>query len=151
MWTRRRVILCSYKVTKDKNEMKLAEVINLMGQVYWAKNRSVEKVKKAMDNSKCYGVIDVNGVLVGFARVMTDYATAFYLSDVIVDESHRGLGISRMIMDAVNKDEELQGLLGILITKTAQGLYEKYGYESSEEELMILIPSITANSKGIVS
>ena len=55
-----------------------------------------------MEHSICYGVIsEKERKLLTFARVMTDYAVTYYICDVIVDVDHRGLGLSRMIMDAI--------------------------------------------------
>jgi predicted GNAT family N-acyltransferase len=39
--------------------------------------------------------------LVGFARVLTDYAYVALVLDVIVDESHRGSGVGAVLLDAV--------------------------------------------------
>lgn len=82
-----------------------------------------------MEHSICYGVIsEKERKLLTFARVMTDYAVTYYICDVIVDVDHRGLGLSRMIMDAIESTPEIAALRGVLATRDAHGRYAKYGF-----------------------
>jgi len=85
-------------------------------------------VQKAIDNSLCFGAYE-NGAQVGFARVVTDYASFAYLCDVFVPTVHRGRGISRLLMDAVLAHSELQSLRRFtLVSSSARGLYQQYGW-----------------------
>ena len=55
--------------------------------------------------------------------------TRAYLADVYVLEEHRGRGLSRRIMEAVQSHPDLQGLRRMLLaTRDAHGLYEKFGF-----------------------
>ena len=81
------------------------QLMNLMKQTYWAPERSEEDVLTAMKNSDSFGAFDEEDNLVGFAIVVTDFVSIWYLCDVIVDESHRGQGIGKMLMSAVVSDE----------------------------------------------
>jgi GNAT superfamily N-acetyltransferase len=69
---------------------------------------------------------------IGFARVVTDGATMYWLCDVLVDEAHRGCGIGKKLIDSIVNWEKLQGMGGILATRDAHGLYEKYGFGKKE-------------------
>lgn len=84
-----------YRIVEGKENIKVEDVVRLLKMTYWADSRPVEKIDKSMENSKCVGLY-VDGVerLVGFARVISDYATTYYLCDVIIDEDyqHKGLG-----------------------------------------------------------
>ena len=71
-------------------------------------------------------VFDANKNLIGFARIITDFVTTFYLMDVVIDEAYRGQGIGKMLMDEIMKD--VGHLYGILHTDSAQGFYERYGF-----------------------
>ena len=119
-----------------------AEAVHEMlnNESYWARHRSLEQVKKSIATSICFGVYHGSRHL-GFARVVTDYVTMFYLCDVIITEEYRGRGLGRMLMDAVFSFAEIQGLLGLLLTRSAHGLYRKYGFQSCEkcgERFMLL-------------
>jgi GNAT superfamily N-acetyltransferase len=94
----------------------------------WAAGISLPLVQKAIANSLCFGAYE-NGAQVGFARVVTDYASFAYLCDVFVPTSHRGRGISRLLMDAVLAHPELQSLRRFtLVSTSARGLYHQYGW-----------------------
>lgn len=73
----------------------------------------------------------------GFARAVTDYATIYWLCDVIIDEKHRGHGLGKMLVESVVNCEELAGLRGILGTKDAHGLYEQYGFVRVPDRFMV--------------
>ncbi len=94
----------------------------------WAQGIPVSTVEKAIRHSLCFGAYD-NGAQVGFARIVTDRATYGYLCDVFTVRSHRGKGISRLLMEAVMAHPDVQGLRRFnLATTTAPGLYEKFGW-----------------------
>ena len=60
---------------------------------------------------------------------MTDYAVFAYIADVFVIESHRGRGVSKMIMQAIMEHPSLQGLRRwSLVTSDAQALYAQFGF-----------------------
>lgn len=66
----------------------LQEIKDLLSQSYWADKRSAEVVEKSIRNSSCYGIMDTtSNRLIGFGRVVTDYATMFYLTDVIIEKA----------------------------------------------------------------
>ena len=62
---------------------------------------------------------------VGFARVVSDFATVAYLGDVFVLEAHRGRGLGKWMMECITQHPALQGLRRwILLTRDAHELYE---------------------------
>jgi GNAT superfamily N-acetyltransferase len=77
----------------------------------------------------CFGIYDGRSVQVGFARVVSDFATVAYLGDVFVLESHRGHGLSKWMMECITQHPSLQGLRRwILLTRDAHGLYSQFGF-----------------------
>ncbi|HEV3485468.1 MAG TPA: GNAT family N-acetyltransferase [Vicinamibacterales bacterium] len=100
----------------------------LSEESYWASGIPFELVERSVDNSLCFGAFDRNRQ-VGFARVVTDYATFAYLADVFVIATHRGRGIARQILEAVTSHPDLQRLRRWhLVTRDAQSLYAQYGF-----------------------
>lgn len=116
-----------YTVSAEK-EMNMAQLMALMRQTYWAKERSEEEMRRAMQSSVCFGAFDEEDKLIGFARVVTDFVSIWYLCDVIVDEKLRGQGIGRMLMDAVVSDERFSKAGALLKTRDAQGFYRQFGF-----------------------
>ena len=116
-----------YLISDDKTLIQPERVLQMLSKSYWAADRDLETIKKSIEHSLCFGVYRA-GEQVGFARCVTDYATIFWLCDVIVDEAYRGRGIGKALMEAVASHEKLQGLSGILMTRDAHGLYAKHGF-----------------------
>ena len=83
-----------------------------------------------MENSLCFAVLDGEGKLVGFARMITDKATFAYLADVFILESHRGHGLCKMLMTFITQYPSLQGLRRVLLaTSDAHDLYKKFDFK----------------------
>ena len=118
-----------YFISTDKSLLDLSMIHDFLSrESYWAKNIPLETVRKSIEHSLCFGVFDANQQ-VGFARVITDFATIAYLGDVFILESHRGRGLSKRLMQTVVAHPELQGLRRwILATADAHSLYEKNGF-----------------------
>lgn len=114
---------------RKSQEIQIHELMNLLRQTYWAASRPEEQVIKSIENSITFGAYDGKGRLIGFARVVTDFVSIYYICDVVVDEAYRGLGIGKALIDAIVSDERLAGVGALLKTKDAQGLYSKYGFK----------------------
>lgn len=100
----------------------------LVEESYWARERTLEQTKTAIENSICFGVYDGERQ-VAFARVVSDKATFAYIGDVFVVEEYRGRGISKMLMQYIVEHPELQGLRRwVLATRDAHGLYEQFEF-----------------------
>ena len=127
-----------YTILDGAQHMEFSQVMALLKQTYWADKRSEEQVRKSMENSRCYGVyLEGAQKLVGFARVISDYATTYYLCDVIIDGAYQGLGLGGALVSHIENSPEFLGLRGILITRDAHGLYEKFGYETLNGRAMV--------------
>jgi predicted GNAT family N-acyltransferase len=124
-----------YKFSDNKKLISIDEVCDLLGNSYWANNQKKETTTKAIENSICIGIY-LGDKLVGFARIVTDYATVYWLSDVIIDTQHRKNGLGKKLIEIITKMRELDGLFGILATRDAHGLYEKYGFKRVGEKYM---------------
>ena len=126
-----------YRIIDGAQNMKLEDIQRLLKMTYWADKRSPETVEKSVRNASCYGIFleDVNK-LVGFARVISDYATTFYLADVIIDPAYQRQGLGTALVSYVLSRPVYQGLRGILLTSNAHGLYRKFGFELNTERAM---------------
>ena len=99
-----------------------------MSQNDFRGHKSFERVEKSIANSLNFGIY-TGQKLIGFARVISDFSTIAYLGDVFILPGYRGLGLSKWLMETIVAHQELQGLRRwILLTDTAEWLYEKYGF-----------------------
>ena len=127
-----------YSIVDGAENMNVDEVVRLLRMTYWADKRPVEQIEKSMQNSSCYGVrLDVDKKLVGFARVISDCATTYYLCDVIVDTAYQHMGLGTALVSHIESLPEYDGLRGLLITRDAHDLYRKYGYEVLNDRVMV--------------
>jgi ribosomal protein S18 acetylase RimI-like enzyme len=125
-----------YMVSTDKALLSVDRVCALLGKSYWANNRPRAVIEKSIENSICYGVY-CGGEQVGFGRIITDYATTFYICDVIIDENHRGRGLGKMLLACMMDSENFKAITGLLVTSDAHGLYRQYGFKSLENVFML--------------
>jgi GNAT superfamily N-acetyltransferase len=87
-------------------------------------------MQRAIDNSLCFGVYE-GDKQIGFARVVSDFATFAYLGDVFILENYRGQGLSKWLMETIVEHPDLQGLRRwLLATKDAHGLYSQFGFDT---------------------
>ena len=127
-----------YKIVDDLSQMNLDDIIKLLQSTYWADKRSDEQIEKSARNSSCYGIIiEGENKLAGFARVISDYATTYYLCDVVVDEEYRNKGLGTALVSYIESLPVYAGLRGILVTRDAHSLYRKFGYEVVDGRVMI--------------
>jgi GNAT superfamily N-acetyltransferase len=116
-------------ISTDKNLLQI-DVIHqfLSEESYWAKERTIEQTKRAIENSLCFGVY-FQAKQIGFARVVSDFATFAYIGDVFILQEFRGNNLSKLLMETMLSNKDLQGLRRwILATKDAHGLYEKFDF-----------------------
>jgi GNAT superfamily N-acetyltransferase len=134
-----------YAVSSDPQLIDVVAAHAFLSRSHWSAGIPLETVAKAVANSLCFGVFQAEAQ-VGFARVVTDKATFAYLCDVYVLDAHRGQGLSKRLMQAVQAHPELQGLRRVMLaTKDAHGLYAQFGFEplSNPSRLMeVLRPDV---------
>jgi GNAT superfamily N-acetyltransferase len=117
-----------YLISTDKSRLNLGVVHDFLSTSYWAVGVPLEVVKRSIENSLVFGVYE-GEEQVGFARVVTDYATFAYLADVFVLEPHRRRGLGKWLIEAVVSHPDLRGLRRwMLATGDAHELYRKYGF-----------------------
>ncbi|MBR2667965.1 MAG: GNAT family N-acetyltransferase [Oscillospiraceae bacterium] len=128
----------NYKIIDGAEHMDTEEIARLLKMTYWADQRPTEQIEASLRHSSCYGVrLEENGKLVGFARVISDYATTYYLCDVIIDTDYQHRGLGTALVSYIESLPEYAGLRGILITRDAHALYRRFGYEVLNDRTMV--------------
>ena len=118
-------------ISTDRRRLQL-EVVHkyLSEESYWARERTLEQTATAIKNSLPFGVYKGENQ-VGFARVVTDYATFAYLGDVFVLPEYQGKGLGKFLMETILAHPDLQNFRRwILATKDAHTLYEKFDFSA---------------------
>lgn len=135
----------NFLISTDQALLDLEVIHGFLTNCYWAKGIRRDLVARSIEHSLCFGIYDDTGEespippeagrsgvprQVGFARVVTDFATVAYLGDVFVLESHRGRGLGKWLLESIMQHPALQGLRRwILLTRDAHGLYTQFGFK----------------------
>ena len=120
-----------YIITDDSSKANPQIVHKLLSTTYWASDRPLGKVKKSIENSICFSALK-HGRQIGFARVVTDYATFSWIADLVIHEDHRRKGLADKIMQIIQEHPDIPASVQLLRTKDAHKLYEKFGFKIGE-------------------
>jgi GNAT superfamily N-acetyltransferase len=119
----------SFYISTDKSLLDLSLIHNFLKECYWAENIPRCTLEKSINNSLCFGIYEGERQ-VGFARVITDFATFAYLEDVFVIAPYRGRGLGKWLIETILKHSELQNIrMWLLLTDDAHELYRRYGFQ----------------------
>jgi GNAT superfamily N-acetyltransferase len=141
--------LGAYLISTDPARLDLGAIHSyLSGESYWARGRSLDQIARGVENSLPFGVYR-DRAQVGFARVVTDYATFAWLADVYVLEADRGKGVGTALVQAVVEHPAVRDLPRVLLaTADAHGLYQRFGFEPLHraERFMAIEPGAAADA-----
>lgn len=118
-----------YTISTDSARLNVALVHEYLSESsYWAQGRPREVVERSIEHSLAFGVY-LGERQVGFARVITDYATFAWIADVFVLEEFRGQGLGKWLSEVLVAHPDLQGFRRwVLATKDAHELYRRVGF-----------------------
>jgi hypothetical protein len=88
-----------YSISTDKGRLDVAMIHGFLTMSYWAAGVPMEVVKRSIEHSLTFGVFKEDQQI-GFARIITDYATFAYLGDVFILEPFRGRGLCKWLIVA---------------------------------------------------
>jgi GNAT superfamily N-acetyltransferase len=120
-----------YIISTDPARLDVAVIYTFLSQSsYWAQGRSREVIERSIDNSLAFGVYKGEyEEQVGFARVVTDYATFGWVADVFILEPYRGQKLGEWLIETIVAHPDLKDMRRLtLATRDAHGLYSKYGF-----------------------
>ncbi len=124
----------SFEVSTDQSRLDIPMIYRFLSeQSSWAVGIARPVVERAIENSLCFGAY-LDGRQVGFARVITDFATYAHLVDVFVVPEYRGHGDGKQLVAAVLRHPSLQRLRRFtLATTDAHSLYERFGFTTPRQ------------------
>lgn len=121
-------VIEDYFISDDKALLNADTIHSFLTESYWAKGIPLDVVKKSIEGSYCIGVYG-GDEQIGFARLVTDYATFAYLADVFILEPYRGKGLSKELIGFIMGQEWVQQLRNMMLaTQDAHELYTPFGF-----------------------
>lgn len=110
----------------------------LANESYWVPGIGMEKVECLLEHALCFGVYDCSQddqMQVGFARVITDYASFAYIADLFILSEFRGQGLGKWLVSCILAHPKLQDLRKwMLHTRDAHGLYRAFGFRLNADK-----------------
>ena len=117
-----------FVISTDPAKLDVDAIHAFLTQSYWARGIPRDIVARSIKHSLCFGVYE-GPRQIGFARVISDFATYAYVGDVYILEAYRGQGLGKWLMDSITAHPDLQGLRRwSLMTRDAHGLYRQFGF-----------------------
>lgn len=117
-----------YKISSSREQLDIPAIHAFLRTSYWSPQVPLAIVTRAIEHSLCFGLYH-GPQQIGFARVVSDFATFGYLCDVYVLDSHRGHGLGKWLIESVKQHPQLQGLRRFMLaTRDAHGLYEQFEF-----------------------
>jgi N-acetylglutamate synthase-like GNAT family acetyltransferase len=118
-----------FLISTDRAKLDLDTIHRFLTRSYWAEGIPRETVARSIENSLCFGVYR-GAEQVGFARVISDFATFAYIADVFILEPYRERGLGKELIATVMAHPDLQGLRRwSLGTRDAHDLYAQFGFK----------------------
>jgi GNAT superfamily N-acetyltransferase len=137
----RRQLPGGYELDDDRSRLDIDAIhAYIGGESYWAKGRTLERMRDVVAGSmRCIGLYR-GDEQVGFARVVSDGVTFAYLADVYVLDPHRGQGLGEeLVREAVDADG-WRDMRWVLATGDAHELYRRFGFGVPSNRLMERTP-----------
>lgn len=129
----------AFTITDDPERLDFDATCRLLWSTYWAADRTPEMIRESLRNSLNFALFS-NDTQIGFARVVTDFATVGYLCDVVLSETHRGAGLGKWLLATILVHPRLGGCRIDLFTRDAQPFYEQYGFGPHRFTSMVRYP-----------
>jgi GNAT superfamily N-acetyltransferase len=133
-----------YLISDNKDLLDLPTIKGFLARSYWANKRSDERIMKSIDSSIGFGIYKEEKQ-VGFARIVTDDSTMYWLCDVYIHEEYRGQGLGKKLIEVIKQSDRFKDLMGLLVTRDAHELYEQYQFNRNSERFMIRLPDYLRN------
>jgi GNAT superfamily N-acetyltransferase len=117
------------EISHDPARLDRAMILHfLTTRAHWAADMDAALLERAIRHSLVIAAYH-QGRQVGFARVITDYASFAYLSDVFVLPEWRGHGVGQAMIRAAIAHPQLQQLRRfLLVSRDARGFYRQLGF-----------------------
>ena len=106
---------------------------------FWAKNRTINDLRKCLANSDIIVSIWQNNEPVGFGRALSDGIYRGVLWDIVIDQNHQGKGYGKMIVKNILASKKIRHTKKIYLMTTSKKLfYSQVDFkEVSSQSLLI--------------
>ena len=116
---------------------KLQKLLN--NNAFWARNRTINDLKKCLANSDVIVSLWVGNEIVGFGRALTDGIYRGVLWDIVIDQNYQGKGFGKLIVNNLLSSKKIKNIKKLYLMTTNKKLfYSQLDFiEVSTQKLLI--------------
>ena len=116
---------------------KLQKLLN--NNAFWAKNRSINDLKKCLANSDVVISLWVGDEIIGFGRALTDGIYRGILWDIVIDQNHQSKGLGTLIVKNLLSSKKIKNTKKIYLMTTNKKLfYSQFDFKKvTTQDLLI--------------
>ena len=106
---------------------------------FWAKNRTINDLKKCLANSDVIISLWVGNEIVGFGRALTDGIYRGVLWDVVIDQDHQGKGFGTLIIKKLLSSKKIKNTKKLYLMTTNKKLfYSQFNFEEVTSQNLLI-------------
>jgi len=106
---------------------------------FWAKDRTIDDLKKCLANSDVIVSLWVGNEIVGFGRALTDGIYRGVLWDMVIDQNYQGKGFGTLILKKLLTSKKIKNTKKLyLMTTNKKNFYSQFNFkEVTSQDLLI--------------
>ena len=126
------------RLTPSNGLLQLQSFLNK--NTFWAKGRNKQQICKMLSNSTVVVSLWHHNQLIGFGRATSDLVFRAVLWDVVIAADHQGLGMGKLIIEAILKSKKIKSVEKIyLMTTNSSEFYKQLGFEMTNKQSLLLL------------
>ena len=95
----------------------------LRRNAFWAKDRTMNDLRKCLANSDVIISIWSHNEILGFGRALSDGVYRGVLWDIVIDQNHQGKGYGKMIVENILESKQIKHVKKIYLMTTNKKLF----------------------------
>ena len=123
------------KPTNGLNKLRIL----LNKNAFWAKDRTINDLKKCLANSDVIVSLWVDNEIVGFGRALTDGIYRAILWDIVIDQNHQGKGFGTLIVKNLLSSKKIKNTNKLYLMTTNKKLfYSQFGFKKVTNQNLLI-------------
>ena len=129
------------EVIETFNDKQIRDLHALYQKEWWTEGRNLADTQACVERSQlCLGLIDEQGRLQGFARVLTDYTFKAFIFDLMVSAAQRNHGLGSKLVSLIKNHPTLQSVrhFELYCLPEMFEFYRKLGFSTELGEVQLM-------------
>jgi predicted GNAT family N-acyltransferase len=144
------MIFMVYQTIEQFNQSQISELLELYQNKFWSQERTHEDIIKMLAASDIIvGLVDETEALIGFTRILTDFIYRAIIFDVIIKPSHRNMGLSNLLMNAVINHPKLTSVehFALWCLPEMTSFYENWDFTTKNAAMQLMFRKNHSNQE----